>query len=710
MGWDRELLEFAREIHAEVVSSATGGVGDRQGDFKANVFTQMLIDHLTESGAADGGEVCYFEKTLDRPFYSLRVNGYHLPEDGDRLDLFVTDYAGSDGEAVHGLHSKDVEDALASSVRFLLFARDGDLSSLEPSTEAFDMLHSIRERMPSIRRLRVFFLTDKAAESQNRLQQQITSQLRRQQKTFPSALGRRLEVVDLTRVFRLARRGAERDPVTVDLTDYVEGGLPCIRAPQANESYACFLAVLPGGLLHELYEEYGQRLLQLNVRSFLQVSGSRSVNAKMRETLRTEPSMFLPYNNGISATAERLELGQNSEGIPVIKSIQGIQIVNGGQTMASIHRARKIDGANIDDVFVQAKISVVMNKRELEFDELVGKISQFSNSQNKVNLADFSANDRFHVELEKLARETWVPGEQSQWFYERARGSYKVMRARLAPTPARKKDFGLRLPPSQVFTKTDMAKYMASWDQLPHMVSLGSQKNFVEFMAVLRQRMPKKWEPDAKFFKELVAKAIVFKDMTTVARQEGFPAYRANVVAYTVALLAHNYHERFNLQYVWAMQGISPELEQLLRDWSHRVFDQIVDSAGQRNVTEWAKKGQCWQGVRELRVETPSALRELSEKVGSGGPDEPREASAPSLRDLGLITAVMELPTDSWRMIAEWGRESRELTAAQIKLAETMTTKAAADWERAPTLGQAKQGLLILKAAKKKTSILNTLE
>lgn len=709
MSWESELLEFGREIHSEILDQSTGGMGEGAlGDFKVNVFTQTLIDYLTESGAAEGGEVCYFEKSLPRPYGSLKTNGYYLPEESDRLDLFFTDYVGTADGELTPLNSPDVENALKTSMRVFGFAQQGDLGILEESTEACDMFHAIRERAGSIRRLRVFLLTDKAAASQQAMQRALTSQLRRQQQANPSNLVLRMEVVDLTRVYRLAKRGSERDPVTVDLTDFVPGGLPCIEAPQANEAYACYLAVLPGAMLFELYEEYGQRLLQLNVRSFLQVSGAKSVNARMRETLRTEPSMFLPYNNGISATAERVEVGRSADGKPVLKAIQGIQIVNGGQTMASIHRARKADAADISDVYVQAKFSVVLNKRELEFDELVSKISQFSNSQNKVNLADFAANDPFHVEIEKLARETWAPGEQSQWFYERARGSYKVMRTRLAPTPAKKRDFELRLPPSQVFTKTDMAKYLAAWDGLPHMVSLGSQKNFVEYMSVLKEARPKKWKPDVVFFKDLVAKAIIFKHAAVVARQEGFPAYRANVVAYLVALVAEKYGERFNLGYVWSMQSVSPELDKLMRTWSHSVFEQITESANGKNVTEWCKKEKCWEGVSDLEVEIVENLPELSEGQASLADKIDEEVpSGPSLEDLDLIAAVMEVQGDAWRLIAEWGSGSGELTKAQVRLAYAMASKAAENWDKVPTVNQAKQALVILRTAKRKTSLLD---
>jgi len=262
-----------------------------------------------------------------------------------------------------------------------------------------------------------------------------------------------------------------------------------------------------------------------------------------------------------------------------------------------------------------------------------------------------------------------------------------------------------------VFSKTDMAKYLATWDELPHNVALGGQKNFVGYMAVMKEGKPKKWKPDAEFFRDLVSKGIINKHVAVIARQEGFPAYRANVVAYTVALLAYHYGDRFNLGYVWAMQGVSPALDRLLRAWTHLVYDQITESAKGRNVTEWCKKEECWELMTDVGLETPDDLPELSARVtADGGSDADQTPTGPTLEDLDLIMAITEVEEDAWRMIAEWGSGSKELTAAQIKLAYSMAKKAHEEWETRPTINQAKQALLVLKTAKKKTSLLDMFE
>jgi hypothetical protein len=180
-----------------------------------------------------------------------------------------------------------------------------------------------------------------------------------------------------------------------------------------------------------LYERYGQRLLELNVRSFLSVAGK--VNKGIRQTIRENPAHFFPFNNGLALTAAAIETTWTSEEGLIITGIRGLQIVNGGQTTASIHRAHKVDGAPLEAVHVQAKLTVIRTEGDDDrFFDLVRQISLFANSQNKVNMVDLSANEPFHVELERIALRTWAPGEQSQWFYERARGSYKALKAKQA--------------------------------------------------------------------------------------------------------------------------------------------------------------------------------------------------------------------------------------------------------------------------------------
>ncbi len=305
------------------------------------------------------------------------------------------------------------------------------------------------------------------------------------------------------RLFRSA--GDPHSEIGVDLVSVGLAPIVCLAAPTSSVDYQAYFAVLPGRLLANLYEEYGTRLLDLNVRSFLQVKGM--VNTKIRETLRTSPERFLAYNNGITAVVDTLNLDDHGHGA-VITQMRGFQVVNGGQTMASIHRAHYVDEVDLAEVFVPAKICVIGDR---DREEVVRHISLYANSQNKISESDFSANNPYHIRIQHLSERVWNPGERSRWFYERARGQYQVAKQRQGTTRAQLRRFEETCPASQKFTKTDLARFLNSWDKLPYLVSRGEQANFVVFMEALKQRLGTGWLPEESYFKELIGKAITRK-------------------------------------------------------------------------------------------------------------------------------------------------------------------------------------------------------
>src|SRR6185436_60661 len=150
------------------------------------------------------------------------------------------------------------------------------------------------------------------------------------------------------------------------------------------------------------------------------------------------PADFMAFNNGITVVAEKLSVGPLKDGHTGILELHGMQIVNGGQTTASIHRAAKDFEADLSKVFVQGKIVTVDPSR---FNEVVPQISRYANSQNKVTDPDLQANHRFHVGLERVTRREWTPDQTSKWFYERARGSYQTARSREGVTERTRRDF-----------------------------------------------------------------------------------------------------------------------------------------------------------------------------------------------------------------------------------------------------------------------------
>jgi len=568
-----ELQDFTRQLNGEVRDRVISGTGD--STFSEQIFTELVFEYLSEIGMVEEPELCYLDHRYKRSI--IRLNGFSFSADGDELDLFVTLFLDL-AEPV--LISKDkLVEAGQQGARFFIEAMQREYAdAIEPSHPAHGLAKRIHEHHNVIRTVRIFVLTDGLAKENK----------------FKPVTGKNIsvavEVMDAERLYRGMQAGLPRDEIAVDFVEMTGKAIPCVYVPETGgKEYSACLTVFPGDVLATLYERYGARLLELNVRSFLSITGK--VNKGIRETIRTRPDRFLAYNNGIVMTVDEIVVERMADGQTGLRSIRGLQIVNGGQTTASIHRARKTDKADLSNVYVPAKITRIQSDK---LDEIVGMISRFANSQNTVQPADFSANDAFHVEVEKLAGTIWCPNQQGRWFYERARGSYQVALFRDGNTPAKLKKLREIIPPNRKFSKPELAKYLNAWDQKPHVVSLGSQKNFDAFMQSLQKERQKNWLPDSAWYHEFIAKAIIFRETQRLVqrlyREEKIKAQPANVSAYLVSCLSACCSGKLDFARVWKLQDISDQLRNLLSIWAISVDKALRASAGGKMVSEWAKK------------------------------------------------------------------------------------------------------------------------
>ena len=464
-----------------------------------------------------------------------------------------------------------------------------------------------------------------------------------------------------------------------------------------TNGFTLYLAIISGELLAGLYDEFRDRLLEKNVRSFLQVKGA--VNKGIRDTLRDEPDMFLAYNNGISVTAESVEIVRDENGKPSIKSIRDMQIVNGGQTTASIFNAHKDKKVNADlsKVFVQMKISVINSSDDM--DDIVPRISAFSNTQNKVQVADFSANDPYHRRIEELSRTIWAPAQggllPQNWFYERARGQYADMLARESTTLRRKK-YKEQHP---LFTKTDLAKYENTWDQLPFYVSEGAQKNFRRFTIRVSQRKGKL--PDEQYYHNLIEKAIMFRRTEKLVSQQQYGGYRANIVTYTLAFLSYKTAQRIDLERIWKEQALTEALEKEIVEVSRFIQQTIVNPPGGANVGEWCKKEKCWKEIREHEYEISKELADELISVEKAKKEQVTDSSIElTENDQSIIDEAASIPATTWFELSRWAKETQNFAPWQRSIVFSVGTLIGR--EKKPSIKQSIQALKVYKGALEK--------
>ncbi len=587
-----ELIEFLREIQAEVRAQQSEAMPAPD-----LAFSEIVMQHMAEIGMTFEPVVCPHRSKIGNAI--LRLSGYAMSDDADQLDLFVSLYEGVD--ELTPVPDADTKTAVEQCLRFLQLCAEGKLApKLDPSDDARSLAETLQEIYDGIEQVRVFVLTDQVAKSKNFKTREVGGK------------AIRLEVMDIERLHRHMSEGKPRDELVVNFVETSGTPLPCVYVPGEDGEYDYALTAIPGEALRALYEKFGARLLEANVRSFLSVKG-KGVNAGIQGTLRNAPGRFMAYNNGIVMVADEMSLGALSDGSAGIAWLKGLQIVNGGQTTASIYFAkRRYPETDLSRVRVPAKIIVMRESDPVKEEALISDISRFANTQNKVNQSDLSANKPFHVEIEKLSLSVYCPDGVGRWFYERAAGSYNTLLAREGSTPAKLRNLKEAIPPSRRVTKTDLAKYLMAWDQKPDVVSLGSQKNFDRFMATLAPSdgaEPKL--PTAADYKGMIAKAKLYRDAQKLLRPM-FQAFQANVTAYTVALLAKEVGDRVDLDRIWAKQGLSTELMAQIATWAKEVNEALHRTAGGRMISEWAKKAECREAVLGASYSEPSsAIPEL---------------------------------------------------------------------------------------------------
>ncbi|GGK90143.1 hypothetical protein GCM10007382_07730 [Salinibacterium xinjiangense] len=641
----------------------------------ASAFTKTALDILIDAGEANDPRVteAVFESSR------MQISAFDWDEERALLTFYVAHFTSKD--EVPTLTKADLSRLFARLNRFAAACVKGLYRQIEESTDVFDTAQFVFDVWTHARAIRFVVLTNSLLRTTPPAPEEFEG--------HPA----RYEVWDLERLERLIGSGKTQEPVEVLTSDFGVDGLASI-GPFEGKDYEAYLLVIPGKFLADVYEEFGPRLLELNVRSFLQARGK--TNQGMQTTLKDDPSRFLAYNNGLSMTATSVERRKTSSGETVISRLIGLQIVNGGQTTASLYYASRKPGVDLSNVLVQAKLSILEDDAR---SSLAPLISRFANTQNLIRMADFSANDPFHVELEKLSRSIWAPApegshEMTRWFYERSRGQFAdaVGRER---TPAQKRQFLLSHPRKQLFAKTDVAKYENAWRQLPFSVALGAEKNFNEFSQAMAESK-QSTSPDAPYFQDLISKAILWKQTELLVNALKLGGYRSAVVAYTVALVSNRISMRLNLDQVWREQAVSPHWASSVNELAPLIHAKLISSAGSKNVLEWAKKKDCWAAVKEISWVAPSDLMigaVASTSRSATAASQPETSLPASDDEIAGRALILSLGPEAWIGIAAWAKQTGNLQSWQRGLAFSIGSYLTQD--RALSAKQVVQGVKI---------------
>lgn len=560
------LEQFAHDLNQEVLVKA----GDAENlQLKEDAFTELVLERLTEHNDVSGAEVCYHNALGRGKMPSAKINGWSMSSDGVTLDLFVTLYHGNG--RLENVSKSEVLEHFKRLKGFLRRAREGFHTKLEESDGIFEVARRIHAAVETLTTVRFFFLTDGVVKVSGIDEEPILG------------LDLGYALWDAEKLSRLTV--GHREVVELDFSKSYGGPIPCLATKDGTGEYTTFIAFIPAPILADIYGKHGQRLLERNVRAFLQAKGK--VNKGLQQTLREEPHRFLAYNNGLCCTAAEVRVEDVGQGYAKLLWVKDFQIVNGGQTTASIFHALRKEKTDISRVQVQVKLTVLVDSSKVA--DIVPLISRYANSQTKVNLPDLFANGEYHLHLEQLSRAVWTPpisglSRGFHWYYERARGSYLDEKYKQS-SPSRMKEWAIQNPPENKFSKTDVAKFELSWLGLPYLVCRGGEKNFV----AMAERHQDDGEPivNLNYFRHLVAKAILFRTAEEIFSDSGLEGYRANCVAYTLA---------------WIVKSLTGGLISTLFGtvkpcrWEPKILLKSLFSCSQ---TYFGRPRECWGVVKE---------------------------------------------------------------------------------------------------------------
>ena len=632
----------------------------------------------------------------------MRVDGYSFDEVDRSLILLISDF--QDSYNTDNLTETRVDELYWRLYNFLDETCNGDINEyFDASDDILKIARLIRRRINAagddpemLLKIKFYIITNKELSTKLLDKNLLETTIRKKKgKSKTAKTTKKIKKADFNgkpleinlwhpeRFFEMENSN-NNDPIVIDIkNDFPElciSGIPCIKGNIGEDlGYEAYIAIIPGKLLANIYIEHGSKVLEGNVRAFLGTNGSKSVNSGIKRTINTDPTKFFTYNNGIATTAADVEI-EEINGETLITRMVDLQIINGGQTTASLAEAvLKRTNVNLDGIFVPMKLTVIED-RETEdeegirfYDRMVQDIAKFANSQNKVTAADLFSNDPFHIWMEKMSKKHLAPPAQfaipTGWYYERSRKKYLQEQIKLRGEDAKR--FTLKFPKKQIVNKEQLAMYLTTIDLKPHIVSKGKNWTMKEFgTRIGLDYRSNKAMFNEFYFKKCICAAILFRSVDnyletnkdSAKKPTGFwyksGGYKGNIVPYTIAKILSSIPKGYTLNwdYIWQKQALSPAFMREVEKVTKITNDFICDSHGVI-VTEYCKRPSTWEEYRDTIKYDLSA--EFTDELMPESVIKEQEVSAKAeqkeMNDLQVVMDVVSKGVDYWNKLMTIG-------------------------------------------------------
>lgn len=647
---EKALQNYIEELKSDVASLV---YSDGEGAQFEDKFTEYCIEVFESIGKSEGARVLSYIHPNNQGSIDWKINGYCLKDQFrdennktyfETLDLFITSFRNDSYE--YNISKDEYTKSMNQIKRFINSSIKRHIDYIDAShTELNELIKIIGKQGKDFDRINVYFLINGFSNHEK-------------EKLEINDVDVFVHTWDVARLFKINESNSVHEPIEIEFKNFNENGLglQCLQVPSIDEMYECYLAIVPGETLAKLYKEFSNELLESNVRAFLGQAGK--FNKGIRDTIRNKPQMFLPYNNGITATADKVETKVIDNQLYIMR-LNDFQIVNGGQTTASLyHTQKKFKDAELSKIFVQMKLTVIKDNEQKNIE--VPNISRFANSQNKVSELDLSSNNPYFIQIENLSRKKYVvnPENRNQsllWFFERTNGQYRETLNKL--TPSQQKKFKEQNPADRKFVKSDVAKYINIWELEPYFVSQGSQKNFIHYTKKINDLVAKNKLPGENFYKKLISNAIIFKTADKLFGRKNVDAIgdtnlKSFTVAYAISYLHYLTENRIDLWQIYDEQFINENLKLEIKRLLAFVYKHLVNEAGGSLISEYAKRESSWKKLKEINYQT-DLITVLSNYLISDEKkwerENEKEINSNNIEDLVfLISEIQKLGLKFW--------------------------------------------------------------
>lgn len=589
-----------------------------------------LLPYMLDAKLVDSEDVTpsYFSPGYD----SLKVNAYTVNDSKERLQLFIIndesiDESISEDDLCISLRA-DYGKQFKKVTKFLNLSIKGDLNNKVQDSDG--VVKSLIAKLNSNEGIEQFdvieiFLLTLTATVSNRGEsiqprkihfddEFLKTKFEKNDEIIKKEILVFRKVIDLNFLANVIESRGNREPLTIDFNNDTNQKIEVIQAAD-EKNFSSYLCVLNAQVISDLYKRYSSRLLEKNVRSFLQFKG---VNKGIKETIKNNPEQFVAYNNGLTITATNAIIRPYKKSL-YLDSLTDFQIVNGGQTTASIYFSQK-EGLDISKVNVMAKINVAKDVSESDLDELISNISKYSNSQSKVTDVDLRSKSPQLRKLKSLSESIITPSG-SKWFFERAKGEFLTKVRHAGSNGKRLKN---EFPKERRFTNMELAKYYNSWGDNPWLIKKGGTTCFRHFIELMESGIDSddSLEINRPFFEKLISKMILFKRMEKIYGQgkNSLGQLRAAVIPYSLSIIfmytdAMSSGTNFNLDKIWKDEGIDRELSEYLQYLMVAVNDLIKKYSVSEDYNEYSRKPELWESIRNCSEIKEMMTNEYSSSI-----------------------------------------------------------------------------------------------